>query len=115
MSYDLTPFEQNFTPLIQYATHFEQYEENVRYFRVLPDAISNLITYTSSEMTKSAATAKELQSQINNAATEISIVIRTLMLTQYRLIQRALLSLSQHCVSKGQKFPAAFYGTDVKF
>lgn len=105
MSYDLTPFEQNFTPLIQYATHFEQYEENVRYFRVLPDAISNLITYTSSEMTKSAATAKELQSQINNAATEISIVIRTLMLTQYRLIQRALFKLITALCFEGSKVP----------
>ncbi|EFO62343.1 Hypothetical protein GLP15_605 [Giardia lamblia P15] len=105
MYYDLTPFEQNFTPLIQYATHFEQYEENVRYFRVLPDAIATLIEYISTEMTKSAAAAKELQSQINKAATEISIAIRTLMLTQYRLIQRALFKLITALCFEGSRVP----------
>lgn len=115
MTYDLTPFEQNFTPLIQYATHFEQYEENVRHFRVLPDAIAVLIEYISMEMTRSAAAAKDLQNQINKAATEISIAIRTLMLTQYRLTQRALLSLSPHCASKDLRFPDAFCGMDARF
>lgn len=105
MTYDLTPFEQNFTPLIQYATHFEQYEENVRHFRVLPDAIAVLIEYISMEMTRSAAAAKELQNQINKAATEISIAIRTLMLTQYRLTQRALFKLITALCFEGSKVP----------
>lgn len=105
MSYDITPFECNFTPLVQYATHFEQYEENVRYFRVLPDAIGNLIEYISLEMLKPPATAKDLQNQINTAAKEISITIRTLMLTQYRIIQRSLFKLITALCFEGSKIP----------
>lgn len=105
MSHDITPFEHSFTPLIQYATHFEQYEENVRYFRVLPDAIGSLVEYISSEMLKSASAAKDLQNQINAAAKEISITIRTLMLTQYRIIQRSLFRLIAALCFEGSKVP----------